>query len=217
MSGNLRGNMIIGTVLASALGVLGLQELSSNVYVTHYPAKPGYTVDVPDEPVGGGAVEAPKPIDWGVVLADPATLPALVTKGEQLHKTCETCHKFDAGGPNSTGPNLYGVVGRMDGTHPGFEYSDAMKARAKPWTYDELSAFLTAPATYIRGTKMSFVGYRKPEDRIAVIAYLRTLAPNPAPLPPPLPPEAAAPAVAPAADGAAAPAAATPPAEPAKK
>ena len=215
MSGNLRGNMIIGTVLASFLGMLGLRELASGVYITHYPEKPGYTIDVPDEPVGGGAPEAPKPIDWGAVLADATALPALMTKGEQEHKTCQTCHNFDAGGPNNTGPNLYGIVGRMSGTHPGFEYSDGMKAHNKPWTYDELSAFLTGPAAYIHGTKMSFAGYRKPEDRVAIIAFLRTLAPSPAPLPPPLPPEAAAPA-APAADGASAPAA-TPPAEPAKK
>ena len=207
--------MIIGTVLASALGVLGLQQLSGAVYETHYPDKPGYTVDVPDEPTGGGAVEAPKPIDWGVVLADAATLPTLLAKGEQLHNTCKTCHNFDAGGPNGTGPNLYGVLNRMSGTHPGFAYSDAMKAHGKPWTYDELSAFLTSPANYIHGTKMSFAGYRKPDDRVAIVAFLRTLAPSPAPLPAPLPPSAAAPA-APAADGAAAPAA-TPPAEPAKK
>ena len=210
MSGNLRGNMIIGTVLASFLGVLGLREAASNLYNDHYPEKPGFAVDVPDTPAGGGQAAAPKPIDWGVVLADAATLPALIAKGEQLHKTCLSCHNFDAGGPNGTGPNLYGVVGRVSGSHPGFAYSDAMKAHAKAWSYDELSDFIAAPATYIRGTKMSFVGYRKPEDRVAVIAFLRTLAPSPAPLPAPLPAEAAP--AAPAGE-AAAPA----PAEPAKK
>lgn len=223
MSGDLRGNMVIGTVLASALGVLALQQLAGGVYVTNYPDKPGYAVDAPAEPAGGAAAEAPKPIDWGVVLADASTLPALVAKGDQLHSTCKTCHNFDSGGPNMTGPNLYGVVGRMAGTHPGYAYSDAMKAHGKAWSYDELSSFLTSPANYIHGTKMSFAGYRKPEDRVAVIAFLRTLAPSPAPLPAPLPPEAAAPAAgaAPATAGAAAPAGApapaTPPAEPAKK
>ena len=130
MSGNLRGNMIIGTVLASFLGVLGLQQLSGGVYHSNYPEKAGFTVDVPDAPAAGGALVAPKPIDWGVVLADAATLPALVTKGEQLHKACLTCHNFDSGGPNGTGPNLYGVVGRMSGSHPGFAYSEAIDRKS---------------------------------------------------------------------------------------
>ena len=202
MSDNLRGNMIIGTVLASFLGVLGLREAATNVYHPNYPEKPGYTVDIPETPPPGGAVAAPRPIDWGVALADAATLPALVAKGEQLHKACLTCHTFDAGGANGTGPNLYGVVGRVAGTHAGFAYSDPMKARAKPWTYDELFGFVGAPASYIRGTKMSFAGYRKPDDRVALIAFLRTLAPSPAALPAPLPAEAEAPtATAPAPAG----------------
>ncbi len=199
MSGNLRGNMIIGTVLASFLGVLGLREVASNVYQPHYPEKPGFTVDVPDAPTPG-AVEAPKPIDWGVVLADAATLPALVAKGEQLHKACLACHSFATSGENKpTGPGLYGVVNRPAGAHPGFDYSDAMKAHAKPWTFDELAHFIGAPSTYVRGTKMGFAGYRKRDDQIALIAFLRTQAASPAPLPAPLPPEAApvAPAEAP--------------------
>ncbi len=204
MSGNLRGNMIIGTVLASFLGVLGLREAATSVYHTNYPEKPGYAVDVPDAPAAGAVAEAPKPIDWGVVLADAATLPALVAKGEALHKACVSCHTFDSGGANGTGPNLYGIVGRVSGTHAGFAYSEPMKTHAKPWSFEELSSFIGAPASYISGTRMSFAGYRKPEDRIALIAYLRTLAASPAALPAPLPPEAA-PVEAPA-DGAAAPA-----------
>lgn len=211
MSGNLRGNMIIGTVLASFLGVLGLREAATNVYHPDYPEKPGYAVDIPDAPPPGGETAAPKPIDWGVVLADAATLPALVAKGEALHKACVSCHTFDPGGANGTGPNLYGVVGRVEGTHAGFAYSEPMKAHAKPLSYDELSNFIASPAGYIRGTKMSFAGYRKPEDRVALIAFLRTLAPSPAALPAPLSPEAPAPA-------AEVPADAAPPAtEPAKK
>jgi cytochrome c len=203
MSGNLGGNMIMGAVLASALGVLGLQTVASNVYHPQFAEKPGYTVDIPDAPAPGAEVEAPKPIDWGVVLADAANLPALVAKGESLHKACVACHSFDAGGANGTGPALYGVVGRLSGAHPGFAYSEAMAAHAKPWSYDELFGFLGAPASYINGTKMSFAGYKKPEDRVALVAFLRTLAPSPAPLPAPLPPEAApaaeeAPAEAPA-------------------
>jgi cytochrome c len=190
MSGNLRGNMIIGTTLAAFLGVLGLREGANALYDTHYPEKPGFAVEIPDAPAGGAGPAAPKPIDWGVLLADAAALPALVAKGEQLHKACVTCHTFEAGGAEGTGPNLYGVVGRVSGTHAGFAFSDAMKAHAKPWTYDELAAFIASPASHIRGTKMSFAGYRRQEDQVAIVAYLREQAASPAPLPAPLPVEA---------------------------
>jgi cytochrome c len=205
---DLRGNMIIGATLAAFLGVLGLRTGADAVYETHYPEKSAFAIDLPDAPAAGEAADAaPKPIDWGTVLADPANLAALVTKGEQLHKACVTCHTFEPGGANGTGPNLYGVVGRVSGTHPGFAYSDPMKAHAKPWTYDELAAFIAAPASYIRGTKMSFAGYRRQDDQVALVAYLRAQAASPAPLPAPLPAEAPAEAPAAGADPA------TPPAE----
>ncbi len=198
MSGNLRGNMILGTVLASCLGVLGLRTVSETAIEAHYPEKAGYEVVIPDAPAPGAADAAPKPIDWGVVLADATNLPAILTKGEQLHKACVACHSFEAGGANGTGPALYGVVGRMAGAHPGFQYSEAMAAHGKPWTLDELAAFIAAPATYIRGTKMSFAGYRKQEDQVAIVAFLRAQAASPAPLPAPLPVEAAPAEAAPA-------------------
>jgi len=132
MSGNLKGNMIAGATLAAVLGILGLQTGAEAIYESHYPEKPGYAVALPDEAASGEAAEGPKAIDWGVVLADAAALPALVAKGEKLRSACNSCHTFEAGGANGTGPNLYNIVGRVSGTHPGFAYSDAMKAHAKP-------------------------------------------------------------------------------------
>lgn len=212
MSGNLRFNMIAGATLASALGIIGLTTIGDGLYASHYPKTPGFAPEVVEAPVGGEKA-APKPIDWGRLFGDPANLTALVAQGEKVHAQCKTCHTFEAGGPNGTGPNLYEVVGRVSGTHAGFSYSDPMKAHAAPWTYDELSHFLNSPNGYIRGTKMAFAGVKKESDRVALIAYLRAQAGSPAAIPAPLPEEApAAPA-----DGAA-PAAApagTPPAAPA--
>lgn len=205
---DLRGNMIIGTVLASFLGVLGIREAANAVYDTHYPKTPGYAVEIPETPAGGAAPEAPKPIDWGVVLADASQ----VAKGEKIHGQCVSCHTFEAGGANGTGPNLWEVVGRVSGTYPGFTYSAAMVEHAKPWTYDELAAFLAAPARHIPGTKMSYAGLRRQDDQAAAVAYLRSLSANPAPIPAPLPAEApAAPAAGEGGEAAA------PPAEPAKQ
>ena len=51
------------------------------------------------------------------------------------------------------------------------------------WNYEELDGFLTKPAKYLKGTKMSFAGLKKPADRAAVIEYLRLNAENPVPRP----------------------------------
>jgi cytochrome c len=105
---------------------------------------------------------------------------------------------------------LYGVFGRAAGAHPGFAYSEAMKAYGKAWDYDGLYNFLKAPKTYIKGTAMAYAGMSKQSDRIAVVAYLHSLSPSPAAIPAPDPSRnpatAAAAAAAPAAPAAGAPA-----------
>jgi cytochrome c len=87
-------------------------------------------------------------------------------------------------------------------------------AKQPVWDDLHLYEYLRAPQKYIPGTKMSFVGLKKSEDRVNIIAYLRaqgaTLplpAPNPAAA---APAEAPAEGAAPAAEGAAAPAAGAP-------
>jgi cytochrome c len=210
MSGNLRNNMIAGATLAAVLGILGLGEVGNSLYASHYPEKPGYAPEVAEGPTPDGPAAAPKPIDWGLLFGDAAALPGLIAQGEKFHAQCVSCHSFDPSGANGTGPGLYETVGRMAGTHAGFTYSEAMVAYAKPWTYDGLSNFLKAPNSYIRGTKMAYAGIRKESDRVAVIAYLRSLSANPAPIPAPLPPDA------PAAPAAEAPVEGAAPAEPQK-
>lgn len=53
----------------------------------------------------------------------------------------------------------------------------------REWTYEELDVYLTSPKTFAPGTKMTFPGLSKPEDRANVIAYLRTRDDSPPPLP----------------------------------
>ncbi len=48
-----------------------------------------------------------------------------------------------------------------------------MKAKGGTWTVEALDAFLTKPKAAVPGTKMGFAGLKKPEDRAAVIAYLK--------------------------------------------
>jgi len=77
------------------------------------------------------------------------------------------------------------VVGRARATHEGFSYSGAMSADHSPWTFDKLFKFLKSPAAMVPGTKMSFAGLRSPQDRINLLAWLRTQSDSPVPIPPP--------------------------------
>jgi cytochrome c len=96
---------------------------------------------------------------------------------------CVACHTFTQDGKNGLGPNLYGIVGEPIGQGKGFNFSAALKAHQGKWTYDELSKWLTKPAAYAPGTRMTFMGVPDPKARADIIAYLRSLSPNPEPLP----------------------------------
>lgn len=121
-----------------------------------------------------------KPVDLGALLASADT-----NAGKEKARACVTCHDFQPGGPDRIGPNLWGVVGRKLASKPGFAYSPAMAGHQGAWTYDRLFAFLAAPARDIPGTKMSYAGLRRPEDRAAIIKYLATLGNSPPPPPRP--------------------------------
>jgi cytochrome c len=102
--------------------------------------------------------------------------------GATIAERCAACHDWTKGGPNKIGPNLYGVVGRPKASHPGFDYSAAVKAKGGAWNYAELFNFLRQPAAFAPGTKMSFAGLPRAADRLNVIAFLRMQADSPAPL-----------------------------------
>ena len=93
--------------------------------------------------------------------------------GKRKFAMCRSCHTINQGGPNMTGPNLYGVFGRKAGAVEGFAYSDAVKAAGFVWEAKHLDQWLADPRGFMPGTKMSFMGLKEPKDRIDVIAYLK--------------------------------------------
>lgn len=209
---DLRVNSIAGAVLASVLGVMGVGVAADTIIHPNYPDKAGYLPEVTLES-GGGPAAPSGPPDFGVLFADPAQLAELVTRGERVAAQCRSCHTFDAGGANGIGPNLHDAFGRAVASHGGFEYSEGMQAHGGAWDYLALNDFLRSPAQDVRGTKMAFAGLRNDEERVAMIAYLRSISPNNVALPAPLPvaapaEEGAAPAEGetPAPEGAAPPA-----------
>jgi cytochrome c len=90
---------------------------------------------------------------------------------------------------------LHGLFGRQSGAVDGYAYTPANKNSGKysrtraneqtqlliilylsigiVWNEQTLFDYLENPKNYIKGTKMNFPGFKKPEDRADVIAYLK--------------------------------------------
>ena len=195
-------NKILGAILGTLLFVMGVGFLAEAIYQPAHSIGPGYdlpeptTTDTGTGDTTGGPAAAPVDIGTLLAKADPKA-------GEAASKKCQSCHDFTKGGPNKTGPNLYGIVGEKIADVPGFAFSDALKAHAsETWDYEKLNQWLISPKAFAPGTKMTYAGDKDDSDRANIIAYLSTLTDStPVPFPAP-----AAPA-APAAPSSAAPAA----------
>lgn len=182
---DLKMNSIVGAGLGTVLGIMIIGTGADTLVHPNYPEKAAYLPEVVIEgPEGEGPAGPP---DFGRLFADEAGLTELIARGERVHAQCVSCHTFDAGGANGIGPNLHDAFGRVVASHGGFAYSDAMQAHGGSWDYLALNDFLTSPATNVRGTKMAFAGLRNEQDRVAMIAYLRSISPNNVALPAPLP------------------------------
>lgn len=174
-----------GTRMSFA-GISNNQERANVIDYLHtlspnpVPLPPPVAVPPPGAAAANAAPAAPKEpsVDTLLASADPAAGEADTRK-----LGCVACHTFNEGGKAGIGPNLYGVVGAPHGHMEGFNYSTALKSKAGPWTYDELNEWLTKPAAYAPGTRMTFAGVKNPKERADIIDYLRSLSPHPEPLP----------------------------------
>lgn len=92
--------------------------------------------------------------------------------GKKLFTRCSACHAITD--QNKVGPGLQNIVGRPAASHPQYKYSAALAASGLTWDEGNLDAFLKAPRTLVKGTRMS-LAVPKDQDRADVIAYLKTL------------------------------------------
>ena len=202
-------NKIIGAILGTLLFVMGIGFLAEAIYHPIEDRGPGYALPEPAVAEAGTKAPAVAEVPLAILLAS-----ASAEQGQTAVRKCQSCHNFAEGAGNKQGPELYGVVGRPEGSHPGFGYSDGMMAHnasGDVWSYENLNTFITAPKAYVAGTKMGFAGVKDPVERANILAYLQTLAASPVPFPAPDAAPVSAPAdAAPAVD--AAPAAAAAPA-----
>ena len=137
------------------------------------PASAPDQAATPTEPASAPAEPTPEQIK-----ASLATLPAPfnagdIENGKRKFTQCAACHTAGEGGPNMTGPNLYGIFGRKAGTAATFTYSDGLKAAGWTWDAARIDTWITDPRAVIPGTRMSFAGLKDPKDRADVIAYLK--------------------------------------------
>lgn len=163
-----RSNTIAGWVLGSGIVALGLSIVSGMYFFppeTDHDGEFGYAVEVADE---GGTEDGPG-------LAELLTTGS-AEAGEAVFAKCLACHSVVQGGPNGTGPNLYGVMGAAVGQHaPGFSYSPALSGHGGNWTWENMDAWLKNPRGFAEGTIMSFAGLPKAEDRANLMLYLEIM------------------------------------------
>jgi cytochrome c len=97
--------------------------------------------------------------------------PAAADGAKTFLLQCATCHQAKS---SPMGPGLAGVAGRKIASAADFAYSPALTAKGGTWTDANLDSFLSGPAKFAPGTKMP-VSVAAAPDRVAVIAYLKTL------------------------------------------
>ena len=178
--GGMEFNKIFAAILVAGIVAMLSGFVAEKLVHPHKLKENAFPIEV-TESVGGGAAVEKKAEPVLALIAE-----ADIARGQKLSKACAACHSFDKGGPKGVGPHLWGVVGVTKQNISDFSYSGALNANGENvWTYAALNEFLWNPKKYAPGTKMSYAGLKKPEDRAALIAWLRTLSDSPKALPNP--------------------------------
>jgi cytochrome c len=180
MAASLEFNKALAAVLTAGIIASGAGVVSRMIYHPDIPEENAYQIDMAAVEEGGD--QAAQEQEQAATISQLLAV-ANAEAGQTVAKKCAACHTFEQGEPNKIGPNLWGVVGREVASLPDFSYSSALTEKGGVWDYEHLNQFVADPRGWAPGTKMTFAGLGKPEDRADLIAYLRSLSDSPAPLP----------------------------------
>jgi cytochrome c len=159
------------SLMALAAGALLISGCGKKQDTAEQPATTTEPASAPVAPAGPTAEQIKTLV---------ASLPAPyntgdVANGQAKFNQCRACHTPEQGGPNMTGPNLWGIFGRKAGSIEGFSYSDGLKASGIVWDAPKIDKWIENPRAVAPDTRMSFMGLKDPKDRIDVVAYLKTV------------------------------------------
>ncbi|MFK7841053.1 MAG: cytochrome c family protein [Sphingorhabdus sp.] len=165
-------NTIAGWVLAGGIAVLGFSIASGKYFHAGKHERPevmGYIIEGVE--TSAGAADTGPAIETLLQTADAAA-------GEKVFGKCAACHTINQGGANGIGPNLWDSMGKPHGHVAGFAYSDALKSVGGNWDWTAMDAWLTSPRKYANGTKMTFAGLGKAQDRANLMVYMNAQGSN---------------------------------------
>lgn len=176
-------NKLAAALLVAALLFFGLPQLAGALFGGghhgghHGELKLAYPIEYEVAPAGavGG-----KPEEDLSTMMKTVAMPA-ATRRVAL---CKSCHTFEEGGANGTGPNLWDIVGKDVASTPGFNYSAALKEFGGKWTYERLEKYIENSQAYVPGTAM-VQRFGKASQRAEVLVFLSSLSANPVPFPEP--------------------------------
>lgn len=160
-------NIGLALILASFLMLVSIIT-ANTLYQSKDVVMRGYEIKL--SPDGKPIIKVEKQVDFAELmrLAD-------IDRGKKIFKKCASCHNVKKGAGHKVGPNLYAIVNRKKGSFSDFSYSKAMKSFGGKWDRKSIDSFIKKPNEYMPGTKMSFAGLKKHQQRADIIKYLENL------------------------------------------
>ena len=101
-----------------------------------------------------------------------------IAAGETSFKKCRACHSIGETAKNTVGPIQNGLKGRMSGSVPGYNYSDANKNSGIVWDEGTFKEYIKNPQAKIPGTKMVFPGIKNEKEAEDLWSFLEQFGPD---------------------------------------